>query len=128
MYRGFHTGPRGRMFGPRGFRPGIFSGIIGLFVFLWIIVAVIGSVFGAGMMILSSALHSLQHYFPRLLGSAFFLRSLAVGAVIGLIWYLRTHKRNTAKEETLREDSGTVDGAPVETEVTEPQRFHTFSA
>lgn len=128
MYRGFHTGPRGRMFGPRGFRPGIFSGIIGLFVTLWIIVAVIGSLFGAGMMILGSAFRGMQYYLPRLLGSAFFLRSLAVGAVIGLVWYFRTHRRNASKEETPREGGGTVDGAAVETEVIEPQHFHTFSA
>ena len=33
MFNGFNMGPRGRGFGHRGFRPGIFAGIIGLIFF-----------------------------------------------------------------------------------------------
>ena len=53
MYRA-NMGPRGRMNGHRGFRSDIFLGIMGLFFFGWIILAAVGGMVGAGIMILSS--------------------------------------------------------------------------
>ena len=73
MYRynyRYNMGPRGRKFGHRGFRPEIFLGILGLMFFGWIILAVIGGVLGAGIMILGSVVSGLARLAaePLLLG------------------------------------------------------------
>lgn len=133
MYRynyRYNMGPRGRKFGHRGFRPEIFLGILGLMFFGWIILAVIGGLLGAGFMILGSVVSGLARVAPRLFSGILSSRSLAVGLVIGLIWYFRTHRRNgsAAKEETVRESASTVDGAAVETEIIEEPVYRTFNA
>ena len=53
MYRA-NMGPRGRMNGHRGFRSDIFLGIMGMIFFGWIIIAAIGSMIGACIMVLGS--------------------------------------------------------------------------
>ena len=130
MYRGFNMGPRGRMFGHRGFRPGIFAGIIGLIFFGWIIIAMIGGLFGAALMIIGSVIHGLAHIAPRLISGILSSRSVVVGLIFGLIWYFRTHRKNAqeTEKETARETGSSVDGAAVETEIAEAPAYRTFNA
>ena len=133
MYRWndrYNMGPRGRKSGHREFRPEIFLGILGLMFFGWIILAVIGGVLGAGIMILGSVVSGLARLAPRLFSGILSSRSLVVGLIFGLIWYFRTHKKdgNAAKEEAAGESGSTVDGAAVETEIIEEPVYRTFSA
>lgn len=105
----FNMGPRGRTFGHRGFRPGVFLGML-LFLLCggWVILAVLGVMFGAGVMVFGSVLslfgRFLSHAVPALLSS----RSFWAGLVIGLIWAVRNWKRNRAakeeEEETLTKE------------------------
>ena len=128
MYRGFSMGPRGRMFGHRGFRPGIFAGIIGLIFFGWIIVAIVGALLGCGLMFLSAIAHALAHIAPRLFAGLLSSRSVIAGLIIGLVWYFRTHRRNAPRHETVRESGSSADGAAAETEIVETQNYRTFNA
>ena len=125
MFYGFNMGPRGRMNGHRGFRPEIFLGIIGLFFFGWIILAVFGALLGAGAMILSSVLSGLARVAPRLLSRIFSSGGFAVGVAIGLLLYFRNHRKNTAKEtEAARENTEPADTAAEE--IIEAPRYRTF--
>ena len=116
MYRA-NMGPRGRMNGHRGFRSDIFLGIMGLIFFGWIIIAAIGGMIGACIMVL---------------GSVFaWLASVMVGVVLGLLWYFRTHRRNakeTTQTEAPSESAGTVDETPVQTEIVEAPAYRNFNA
>ena len=98
----FNMGPRGRKFGHRGFRPGIFLGMLTILLFGgWIILAVLGGLFGAGIMVFGSVLSGIAHFIPRLFSHAFFTRSFIAGLVIGLVWSYRKWKMNrtSAQEE-----------------------------
>ena len=135
MYRGFNRGPRGRMFGHRGFRPGVFAGIIGLLFFGWIILAVIGGLLGAGIMTLGAIVHSIARIAPRLFSGLLSSKSVAVGLAIGLIWYFRTHRKNAPQAEAVCEDATAESNAAesaetesAETEMIETQMNRTFSA
>ena len=121
--------PRGRRNGHRGFRPEIFLGIMGLFCFGWIIIAVIGGLLGAGFMVIGAVLHGLARVLPRLLTRAVTSQSVLAGLILGLVWYFRTHRRNTAaKEETESKGGATVDSVPVETEIVEAPVYRTFGS
>ena len=102
----FNMGPRGRMFGHRGFRPGIFLGVLGLLFFGWIIVAVFGGLIGAGIMIFGSVLSGLARLAGRILPALFSAKGFFAGLVIGLVWALNNRKRNqaSAKEEETEEE------------------------
>ncbi len=126
-YNRCNMGPRGRMAGHRGFRPGVFAGIIGLIFFGWVFIAVIGAFLGAGVMVLSAVAHGLAHLIPRLFSHAFFTRGFIAGLILSLIWYYRTHKRNAAGENAEGKNSGTVDGTAVETEIDEAPVYRTFN-
>ena len=123
----WNMGPRARRNAHRGFRPEIFLGIIGLMCFGWVILALVFGLLGAGVMVFGSVLSGLARVLPRVLTRAITSRSVIAGLILGLVWYFRTHKRNTeAKEE--EKNSGTVDGAKVETEIVEAPAYRTFNA
>ena len=103
MFFGFNMGPRGRMFGHRGFRPGIFAGIIGLIFFGWIILAVLAAALGSGIMILGSMAAVLARFLPRILAVLASSKGFAVGIVIGLLLYFRNRRKNTEKEADEKE-------------------------
>ena len=130
MYRRFNMGPRGRMFGHGGFRPEIFLGIIGFMFFGWIILAVLGGLFGAALMILGSVIRGLASVAPRVFSGLLSSRSVIAGLIIGLVWYFRTHKKNAPRTEASREaeTGSTVDGAAVETEIAEAPVYRSFHA
>ena len=128
MYRNtWNMGPRARRNAHRGFRPEIFLGIIGLMCFGWVILAVVFGLLGAGIVAFGAVLHGLARVLPRVLTRAITSRSVIAGLILGLVWYFRTHRKNTeAKEE--EKNSGTVDGAKVETEIVEAPAYRTFNA
>jgi len=129
MYRNnWNMGPRGRNFGHRGFRPVFIPGIIGLFFFGWIFVAALCGAAGGAIMILASVISGLAHIAPRLIRALASSHGFALGVAIGLVWYFRTHRKNRAAAEENRESTGSVDGAAVETEVTEAPAYRTFNA
>ena len=127
-YNRCNMGPRGRMAGHRGFRPGVFAGIIGLIFFGWVFIAAIGAFLGAGVMALSAVAHGLAHLIPRLFTHAFFTRGFIAGLILGLIWYFRRHGRNTAEENEIREEVSGTDDTAVENETIDVPAHRTFSA
>ena len=121
-YNRCNMGPRGRMAGHRGFRPGVFAGIIGLIFFGWVFIAVIGAFLGAGVMALSAVAHGLAHLIPRLFTHAFFTRGFIAGLILGLIWYF--HRRKAGREKEEPEEKAEEPAAPVqEEEFIEPTRY-----
>ena len=91
----FNMGPRGRKFGHRGFRPDIFAGMFGLLFGGWIIIAVLGGLLGAGIMVLGSVLSVLSRIVSRILPVLLSSKGFAAGLVIGLIWALKNRRRDT---------------------------------
>ena len=129
MYRNnWNMGPRGRNFGHRGFRPGIFLGIVGLLFFGVIFAEALCGVAGAAVMILASVISGLARFLPRLIRALVSSRGFALGVAMGLVWYFRTHRKSRAAAEESRESTGSVDGAAVETEVIEAPACRTFNA
>lgn len=129
MYRyNWNMDPRGRNTGHRGFRPGIFLGIVGLLFFGVIFAEALCGVAGAAVMILASVISGLARFLPRLIRTLVSSRGFALGVAIGLVWYFRTHRRNRAAAEESRESAGRVDGTAVETEITEAPAYRTFNA
>ena len=123
MHHHRRMGGPGMGFGP-GFRPmyrpmGFFP-LGGLFILPalmfggWIVVAVLGGVLGLVGSIIGGVFEGLG----SLTSGAFTGSGLVIGIVIGLALYFWLKKRNTAKEE---ENTSTVDGEAVETEIVEPQ-------
>ena len=90
----FNMGPRGRKFGHRGFRPDIFAGILGLMFGGWILIAVLGGLLGAGIMVLGSVFTVMARIVSRILPALLSSKGFAAGIVIGLIWALRNRRRN----------------------------------
>ena len=129
MYRyNWNMDPRGRNTGHRGFRPGIFLGIVGLLFFGVIFAEALCGVAGAAVMILASVISGLARFLPRLIRVLVSSRGFALGVAMGLVWYFRTHRRNRAAAEESRESAGRVDGTAVETEITEAPAYRTFNA
>ena len=129
MYRyNWNMDPRGRNTGHRGFRPGIFLGIVGLLFFGVIFAEALCGVAGAAVMILASVISGLARFLPRLIRTLVSSRGFALGVAMGLVWYFRTHRRNRAAAEESRESAGRVDGTAVETEITEAPAYRTFNA
>ena len=129
MYRyNWNMDPRGRNTGHRGFRPGIFLGIVGLLFFGVIFAEALCGVAGAAVMILASVISGLARFLPRLIRALVSSRGFALGIAMGLVWYFRTHRRNRAAAEESRESAGRVDGTAVETEITEAPAYRTFNA
>ena len=129
MYRwNWNMDPRGRNTGHRGFRPGIFLGIVGLLFFGVIFAEALCGVAGAAVMILASVISGLARFLPRLIRALVSSRGFALGVAMGLVWYFRTHRRNRAAAEESRESAGRVDSTAVETEITEAPAYRTFNA
>ena len=136
MYRyNWNMDPRGRNTGHKGFRPGIFLGIVGLLFFGWIFIAALCGVAGAAIMILASVISGLAsviseaaYFLPLLIRALVSSRGFAIGIALGLVWYFRTHRRNRAAAAESRESTGRVDGTAVETEITEAPAYRTFNA
>ncbi len=121
----FNMDPRGRKFGHRGFRPDIFAGMLGLFFGGWIIIAVLGGLLGAGIMVLGSVFSVLSRIVSRIVPALLSSKGFAAGLAIGLIWALKNRRRNTgfAREEHADETETTEEAEEAVIE-TEKYRFH----
>lgn len=80
----------------------------------WIAIAVIGGVLG----LIGSIIGGIFSGLASLASSAFSGSGVVIGILIGLALYFGLKKKNAEPEE---ENSSTVDGEAVETEVVEPQ-------
>jgi len=117
---GMGFGPSFRpMYRPMYRRPmGIFP-LGGLFILPalmfggWIVVATLGGILGLVGSIIGGVFEGLG----SLTSGVFSGGGLVIGVVIGLVFYFWLKKRNAAKEE----ESSTIDGEAVETEIVEPQ-------
>ena len=128
MYRNtWNMDPRGRKNARRGFRPEMLLGLIGLMCFGWVILAVVFGLLGAGVMVFGSVISGIVSVLPRVLSRIITSRSVIAGLILGLVWYFRTHRKNTETKEEAK-SSGTVDGAKVETEIVEAPAYRTFNA
>ena len=124
MFR-MDMGPRGRKFGHRGFRPDIFVGMIGLMFGGWIVIAMLGGLLGAGIMVLGSVFSVLSRIVSRIVPAVFSSKGFAVGLVIGLIWALRNRKRNAiSAEEAETIDTGTKEETEEAIVETKNYRFY----
>ena len=121
-HRGFDRGFGPRIRRPMGFRPGIGPWILFLLPALmfggWIILAVIGGLIGAVIMILSSVFGGLASAAEAVFSGLTSTGGIAVGAVIGF-WLYRILKRKNAEKaaaaETVEEE--TAETAPEYTPV-----------
>lgn len=117
----FNMGPRGRMFGHRGFRPGIFLGVLGLLFGGWIILAVLGGLLGAGIMILGTVFSVLARIISRIVPVLLSSKGFIAGLAIGLIWALKNRKRNQASEKDEETEEEKTEESIIETQ---HYRFH----
>ena len=106
MYYRYNRGPRGRMYGHGGRRPGLMIlGILGLIGFapvgLAVLLGLCVGVFGVFGGLLAAAAEILT----SLPSAAFSGASVVFGIVIGLILYNRRKNRNTDSAEAPETDS-----------------------
>ena len=94
MYRYNYMGPRGRRTGHGGFFPGMLLGLAGLMFGGWVILAVLAAVLGVFAMIAGPVIGIFASSISWLFNTIFSGSGVAVGIVIGLIWYF-SHKKNS---------------------------------
>ena len=111
MNRVNRVGPRGRMYGHRGFprggyRPmGAGFGLGGLFLLPallfggWMIVAVVGMVFSGVIMILGSIFSGIGHLANGVFSGVTSVGAIAVGVLIGLALFFRVRNGKAAENE-----------------------------
>ena len=119
MYRSY-MGPRGRRIGHGGSVFGILAGVFGLMFGGWIILAVLGGLLGAGVMVLGSVFALLGKILSWIVAPLFTTESFAVGVAIGLIW-TAVRRMNEARPAEDRETAA----APETAESTEPEIIET---
>ena len=120
-------GPRGPMHGHRGFgparRPMGFHrgfGMGGLFLLPallfggWVILAVIGGLIGAVIMILSSVIGGLASVADSMFSGISSVSGIAIGFLIGFALYTRIRKMNAAKAAAEKETVEGSDGSDPE--------------
>ena len=111
MFYGFNMGPRGRMNGHGGFRPGLMIlGILGLIGFAPIALAVLSGLCIGGIAVFGGVLTAIIEILSELGSEAFSAGGLAVGIVIGLLLYNRNRKGSAADRKEA-ESTGTVGAA-----------------
>ena len=103
MYRYNYMGPRGRRTGHGGFFPGMLLGLAGLMFGGWVILAVLAAVLGFFAMIAGPVIGIFASSISWLFNTIFSGSGVAVGVVIGLIWYFYNKKRNAETEEDREE-------------------------
>jgi len=123
----WNWGPRGPMRGTRGFgRRGL--GLGGLFLLPallfggWIILAVFGGLFGAALMIIQAVISGLGAVASRIFAGIGSVGSVIIGIFIGLALFSGLKK----KKESIKDETGTVDGVEAETRVVEPEQENVY--
>ena len=99
-----NMGPRGRMNGHRGLGSGILLGLLGLIFGGWILLAMLGTLIGAGDMIFGSVFAALSNIIAPVLSAVFSMDGLIIGVIIGLIWYYSRRKNRDYTSRDEEED------------------------
>ena len=96
MFR-FEMGPRARRNMRKGFHPAMLIPLLP-FLFLggWCLLVAAAARFGAGIMTVGAVFGVFGRLIGRLFSHAVTSSSVAVGTVIGLIWYFSRKNRNTS--------------------------------
>lgn len=100
----FNMGPRTHRSARGGFRPGVIFPVL-LFLFFggWSIIAVMGGLLGVGLLTAGTVFGIFAGFIGSIFSHVFSSSSIAVGVVIGLIWYFYRKKRNAETEEDREE-------------------------
>ena len=104
MYRYNYMGPRGRRTGHGGFFPGMLLGLAGLMFGGWVIIAVLAAVLGVFAAIAGPVIGIFASSISWLFNAVFSGSSLAVGVLIGLIWYFSRKKNNNTSSRYEEEE------------------------
>ena len=106
----------------RGIGPGILFLLPALFFGGWVVLAVLGGLFGAALMVCGSLFRGMASAVSSIFAHGYFSGGLAVGIGIGIALYYTMKKKNAAKD--TEESAGIVDGEEAETEIAEePVRY-----
>ena len=113
LYYRYNKGPRGRMYGHGGRRPGLMIlGILGMIGFAPVGLAVLFGLFVGAMGVVGGLIGAAGGLFgaaaemmSELPSAVFSGGSLVIGIVIGLILYNRRKNRNTGSEEAREEET-----------------------
>ncbi len=107
LYGRYNRGPRGRMYGHGGRRPGLMIlGILGLIGFAPIGLAVLFGLCVGLFGVFGGLVTAAAEILSELPSAVFSGSSLVIGTVIGLILYNRRKNRDTASEDTREEETG----------------------
>ena len=122
-------GPRGRMNGHGGLRPGLMIlGILGLLGFAPIALAVLFGLFVGGIGVIGGLLTVAFEFLSELGSEAFSIGGVAIGIVIGLLLYKRNRK-GAAADRKEAENKGTTDtGAQTAEEYYPTESFRSYGA
>ena len=123
-----NVGPRGRMFGHGGRRPGLMIlGILGLLGFAPIGLAVLFGLFVGGIGVIGGLLTAVIEILSALGSGVFSVGGVAIGIVIGLLLYNRNRKGATDRKEA--ESTGTTGtGAQAAEEYYPTENFRSYGA
>ncbi len=126
-----NVGPRGRMNGHGGRRPGLMIlGILGLLGFAPIGLAVLFGLFVGGIGVIGGLLTAAIEILSALGSGVFSVGGVAIGIVIGLLLYNRNRKGTADRNEA--ESTGTTDaadtGAQAAEEVYPTENFRSYGA
>ena len=109
--KNMNMGPRGRIHGHRGSVGGFLAGLLVLMMGGWIILAAVTALILSVVFVIIPVFGLLVDIAPAVLGSLLGMKSLAIGMVIGLLWYYRSRKNResaSADEEEEKNDFITV--------------------
>ena len=129
IYR-YNRGPRGRMNGHGGFRPGLMIlGILGLIGFAPIGLAVLSGLFIGGIAVFGGLLSAVIGALSELGAEALSSGGLAIGIVIGLLLYSMNRKKGTSASRREAENTGVADiGTKAEEEYYPTENYRSFGA
>ena len=128
LYYRNNRGPRGRMYGHGGRRPGLMIlGIMGLIGFAPFGLAVLFGLCVGAIGVVGGLISAAADILSELPSAAFSGGSLVIGIVIGLILYNRRKNRNTDSEDVQEEETkGTY--AQEETEYYPTETYRRYGA
>ena len=123
-----NVGPRGRMYGHGGRRPGLMIlGILGLLGFAPIGLAVLFGLFVGGIGVIGGLLTAAIEILSALGSGVFSVGGVAIGIVIGLLLYNRNRKGAADRNEAESVDT-TGTGAQAAEEYYPTENFRSFNA
>ena len=89
---------------------GLLLGLLGLFFGGWVLLAVLGTLIGAGVMIFGSVFAVLANIVSPVLSAVFSAKGFIIGIIIGLIWYFsgRKNRDYASRDEEEEKDDFTT--------------------